>query len=201
MGCIYKITNAINNKVYIGKTEKTFEERWSRHIYNAFVLQLDYPLYRAFRKYDMENFYIDIIEDNISSSVINEREKYWIAYYNSYGTGYNATLGGDGNSLYNSEEIAKKYMELKNIDETAKFFNCSRRPVLEAIKKHNIQTNYKRKVCQIDKDTNEIINVFDSIREAAQIVFKDIEKSKNINAVCRGKGQTAYGYKWKYLEN
>ena len=146
------------------------------------------------------NFYIDIIEDNISSLIINEREKYWITYYDSYRTGDNATLGGDGNSLYDSEEIAKKYMELKNIDKTAKFFNCSRRPVLEAIKKYGIQTNHKRKVCQINKNTNEIINIFNSIQEAAKVVFKDVEKSKNINAVCRGKGQTAYGYKWKYLE-
>lgn len=200
MGYIYKITNKINNKIYIGKTEKTLQERWDRHIVNAFNLNLDYPLYRAFRKYGINNFIIDIIENNISSLNINERERYWINYYDSYNTGYNATLGGDGQCLYDSKEIAKKYMELKNIEQTAKFFGCSRRPILEAIKKYNIQTNHKRKVCQIDKDTNIIINTFNSIHEAAKIVFNDIEKSKNINAVCRGKGKTAYGYKWSYLE-
>lgn len=95
---IYKITNKINNKCYIGKSSN-IEERWKYHIENRNSLkEYDKPLYRAFRKYGIENFSFEIIEELVNYENSNEREKYWIEYYNCFGSdkGYNATKGGDG---------------------------------------------------------------------------------------------------------
>ena len=55
MGYIYKITNKINNKVYIGKTEGDIALRWQQHIYNM-SNGIEYHLYNAMRKYGLENF-------------------------------------------------------------------------------------------------------------------------------------------------
>lgn len=95
MSCgIYKITNKENHKIYIGQSVN-IEARWRRHKSIPTYLQ-DKPLYRAFNKYGIDNFTFEIIELCPISS-LNDREKYWIHYYDSYNNGYNLTTGGDGN--------------------------------------------------------------------------------------------------------
>ena len=112
-GIIYKITNDINDKIYIGKTEEKLNERWSKHIYDAALTNSkNRPLYNAINKYGIQHFFITEIEScNIEE--LSEREKYWITYYNSYYNGYNATLGGEGISKYNKEAILKLWQDGK----------------------------------------------------------------------------------------
>lgn len=97
MSCgIYKITNKINKKSYIGQS-KNIEHRWiahkseSRLSYNP---QYNYSIHKAFRKYGIENFTFEIIE-NTTPAELNDKEKYWIEYYDSYNNGYNETTGGE----------------------------------------------------------------------------------------------------------
>lgn len=125
---IYKITNKINNKCYIGKSIN-IEERWKYHIEHRNVIsEYNKPLYQAFRKYGIENFSFEIIEEINDCEVMNEREKFWIKHYDCYGgdKGYNATLGGDGGvTCINSRDkygkltteeviyLRKRYVECK----------------------------------------------------------------------------------------
>ena len=103
MGYIYKITNKINNKIYIGLTTLTPEERWKSHIltaYNKNSKDYDEIFKKAIRKYGKENFSIKTIEQCNSLEELKEREKFWIEQYNSYAfdinsNGYNMTRGGD----------------------------------------------------------------------------------------------------------
>jgi len=53
---IYKITNIINGKIYVGKTTRSLKDRWNRHIYDALSNRLDTHFSRAIRKYGPENF-------------------------------------------------------------------------------------------------------------------------------------------------
>lgn len=85
---IYRITNTINSKFYIGKTTKTIEERFRRHYYSH--RNQNTYLYKAMRKYGIDNFKIDIIEE---TEFPNEREMYWIDLLDPH---YNMTRGGDG---------------------------------------------------------------------------------------------------------
>lgn len=98
MSCgIYKITNNINNKIYIGQSQN-IEQRWRSHKYesiNEKQKPYNYSIHKAFRKYGLDNFSFDIIEI-VPKEKLNEREIYWINYYNSYKNGYNETLGGEG---------------------------------------------------------------------------------------------------------
>lgn len=141
IGYIYKITNNINGKVYIGQTSKTIEERWRRHIYDSIrENRKNYSLQNAILKYGEDNFLVEEIE-KCETSKLNNREIYWIAYYDSYHNGYNETLGGEGNRVIelNEDEVVEKYYELLYVKKVAKFFNCSEYSISEILKKHNIK--------------------------------------------------------------
>lgn len=101
-GYIYLIKNKINNHKYVGQTLQTIEKRWYHHKYDS--KRLDYPLYKAIRKYGSNNFLIteierleDINKHNLSKK-LDEREIYWINYYGTYTNGYNQTIGGQNNA-------------------------------------------------------------------------------------------------------
>lgn len=89
---IYKHTNKFNNKIYIGQTCQTLHRRWGKDGKNYEGSPKFWP---AIQEYGWNNFSHEVIETNIlTQTKANEREQYWIAFYDSYNTGYNATLGG-----------------------------------------------------------------------------------------------------------
>lgn len=110
---IYKITNLINNKVYIGKSID-IAERWRFHQYPGHWKNSSKILYQAFQKYGLENFIFEIIEyiNPKNKDEMNKREIFWINYYNSYKNGYNQTIGGDGDI---SDSRIIKEEDIKNI--------------------------------------------------------------------------------------
>lgn len=109
IGYIYKITNKVNNKIYIGKTTQSIERRFKDHI-RAFQSKtrgyVSY-LYRAFEKYGIENFYIEIIEkiEFEDERVLDGRERYYIKSFNSQNPliGYNIQDGGEGGGARSKE--------------------------------------------------------------------------------------------------
>ena len=98
---IYKYTNKLNGKIYIGLSTN-IERRYQQHLYDSEHLEdkrccgIDY----AIKKYGIENFSFEIIE-YCNVDELDNREKYWINYYDSYNQGYNRTVGG--NSLKGEE--------------------------------------------------------------------------------------------------
>lgn len=89
---IYKITNKINGKVYIGQTIKSIEERWKQHCSKNSLCK---ALQSALIKYGMDNFSIECVEECYSIDQLNIREIFWINFYNSFYEGYNLTSGGN----------------------------------------------------------------------------------------------------------
>lgn len=94
---IYKITNQINGKSYIGQSVN-ITRRWSFEKKRAFSpksSEYDKLLSRAFRKYGVENFIFEVVEE-CSAEDLNGREEYWANYYNTYvPNGYNVSGCGD----------------------------------------------------------------------------------------------------------
>lgn len=85
--------------MYIGLSkdiEKRIKGHFSHGIGGHRKDDLDKPLYKAFKKYGLENFQWEIIEE-CPENKLKEREIYWIAYYNTYNDRehYNETPGGD----------------------------------------------------------------------------------------------------------
>jgi group I intron endonuclease len=123
MAYIYEITNDINNKKYIGKTEGTIEKRFQEHCRDAFRRRCEKrPLYAAMRKYGIEHFHISLLEETDNPE---ERECYWIEKLSSFKYGYNATIGGDGKKYLDYDLILKTYSKINNCNEVAKILNIS----------------------------------------------------------------------------
>ena len=113
---IYKITNLINNKCYIGQSVN-IHKRWNAHKRIPFdSTERDYNnhLYRSIRKYGLNNFSFEVLEECLESE-LNEKERYYISKYDSYFNGYNLTLGGDASkSNATKEQIVGIINDLKN---------------------------------------------------------------------------------------
>lgn len=105
---IYMITNKINNKKYIGQSVR-IEIRWREHKNSYLKNDTNSHLYNAMKKYGIENFDFNILEE-CEKKELNKKEKYWIDYYQTMdrSKGYNATSGGDSNYFVREETKIKQ---------------------------------------------------------------------------------------------
>ena len=211
MSKIYKITNDINNKVYIGKTNLSIEKRFKEHCDDSKKDRCENrPLYRAMNKYGIEHFCIEEIEECLPEEA-SDREIYWIGYYHSYGEGYNATIGGDGKNFYDHSAIANRLKKLPYPIDVANEFGCSTDTVYIIAKEFGIKVMNKGNLKAVSKQiaqyskSNEFIQYFESSAAAGRWVYEQ-GKCATLNSGVRshitdcanGKRKTAYGYIWKY---
>lgn len=215
MGFIYKITNKVNGKIYIGKTLKTIEGRWKEHLKDYKCSRFEKrPLYSAMKKYDVENFSIEEVEE-CSSEILSEREIYWIDFYDSFRSGYNATKGGDGKPFIDEQEILKLWKDGKSLKDIAEVIGHSRAQTSQLLRNNGIlsediikrgHNKYYKSVKMIDINANQVLAIFPSTREAARYLIKELKLSpsneggisSHISEACRGKRKTCQGYKWQY---
>lgn len=210
MAKIYKITNIINDKRYIGKTSKSIESRFKEHIRESRKVRTENrPLYRAFIKHGIENFKVELIEE-VDEARCAEKEIFWINFYEAYKKGYNATKGGDGKLRINREELIKVYEDSDSILDVHKKLGYATDTISIILKENNIQlkrkvSTLKIKVGYIDKENKKL--VFDSLTDAAlHLITLGLSKSlptkivSKISLSCRGLRKSAYGFQWFYLE-
>lgn len=108
MSYIYKITNDLNSKVYIGQTRGGLESRLKEHLYDARVGKDNSKFHSAIRELGENHFSISLVEE-CETSQLNERERYWIKFFNSQNNGYNSTRGGQNDPYYTDVDIAIDY--------------------------------------------------------------------------------------------
>lgn len=203
MAYIYKITNDINGKIYIGKTYNSIEKRFKEHCKDRLKRKCEQrPLYSAMNKYGIEHFHIELLEKTDNPE---ERERYWIEYYSSFKNGYNATTGGDGKPYVDKDVIISLWKEGKIIKEIHNITGYDVKTIRKYLLLNNISEQeiiskgyaYQGKtVVKIDKNTDEILEVFNTSGEAGKSIGKT---GQHIREVCLGKRKSAYGYKWKYI--
>ena len=217
MSCgIYKITNLVNGKIYVGQSVD-MERRFQKHLY----ANDNFLIHKAIRKYGRQNFSFQILEE-CSQEQLNDKEILWIKTLNSMvPNGYNMIDGGsNGAGLAKGYEVIQYSLDGEYMAEYPSARQASRQTGIDHhticdccnnINHHagGFQWKYKNSnkeivpinirldftVLQIDKETNEVIQEFNSIAEASKKL--NIAKS-TICKVCNGKGKTAGGFKWKY---
>lgn len=209
-GYIYKITNKINGKAYVGKTTDTVQVRWEEHLRDSRRSRwANRPLYSAIRKYGVDKFAVEVLE-KVDLENLSERETYWIEYFHTYSDGYNATTGGDGKVLYDYDLIAKLLRDGRRYQEVSDIVGCCYDTVRFVAKKYNIDYIAEpptAKLCipveQYDLD-GHYIQSFNSFSDAARWLFENKytrsvgrEANTHISAVLKGKQKTAYGFIWK----
>lgn len=204
MAYIYKITNDVNGKIYIGKTEFSIEKRFAEHCRDAWKERNENrPLYRAMRKYGVEHFNVELLEETENPE---ERETFWIEYYRSFKNGYNATLGGDGKRYLDYDLIIATFKEVENCEEVARRLGCHSDSIKRIIKANGFKPNPQEAVrrefgCpvnQYDLDGN-YIQTFPSYSEAAKSIGSHALYG-NISRAARGLRKTAYGFRWEEVE-
>ncbi len=132
-GFIYKITNKVNGKSYIGQTRYTVEFRWRQHQHK----KDNCYFHNAIHKYGVENFTVETIEEcNVED--LNSREIFYIAKYDTFNNGYNLTIGGDGNRRLLLDE---KYDEIKSLylsgfssNKIATLYNVDKASIVKILK-------------------------------------------------------------------
>ena len=188
MGYIYKIQNLINGNVYIGQTVKPVEKRFQQHRNNydkPYFSQL--ILYKAFKKYGLDNFSFEALE-KVDNDKLDEREKYWIDYYDSYKNGYNMTLGGRLVELYkwDLQEILDLYHLHKSARKVAEIIGCDHSTIDHLLNANNIP-RYSRgeqfnKIVCLEKQGK--VEKFNSTREAAQwLIDNHYSKTNKVKVV------------------
>ena len=188
MGYIYKITNTLNNKIYIGQTVKSVQKRFTQHKNNSnkeYFSQI--VLYKAFNKYGIENFICEEIEE-VPNEKLDEREKYWIDYYDSYFDGYNSTLGGRATQLYNwdVEDIIEKYLNLKSARAVAKEIGCDHSTIDRILNENGVKrfTVSQQQSKPLYFKKGEELYRFETTRDAAiWLIDNKITKMTNPNLV------------------
>ena len=139
---IYKITNKINGKVYIGQTVLPVEYRFNRHMNDALKNVLDTHFARAIRKYGIgpEIWELQIIDNAQSQEELNQKEQYWIRYYNSVEEGYNETdaISKSGGNTYQSKTEEEMEVIKAKIRETKL---GAKNPMARKIKRINVITD------------------------------------------------------------
>lgn len=193
---IYKITNLINNRIYIGQSTN-IQSRWEEHKF--YSSNEHTALQAAFKKYGVSNFSFEVIEE-CSKEQLDEREIYWIKFYDSYNNGYNLTKGGMSKIKLDYELIVKTYQKLGSIHATHKELGINRNSVRRALKYFDIpydkNTSVPVAVVMIDKQTGEELKTFASIKDAAAYV--GISDS-TIRRYFSGQLKSAGGYLWKRI--
>ena len=102
-GIIYKITNKLNGKVYVGQTTRPLTERFREHAKCKKTI-----IGKAIRKNGKKNFAIEVLEECASQEQLNECEIFWIAHFDCKApNGYNLTGGGEGSGSPSPETRAK----------------------------------------------------------------------------------------------
>lgn len=117
---IYKITNNINKKLYIGQAVD-IQARWNQHkrnFNNPFCFKTSPKLYSAFLKYGVENFNFEVVESHVPIEQLTEREEYWIRFYNAVEQGYNCVYPSEvfrGEHNPNATLTLEQVLEIKEL--------------------------------------------------------------------------------------
>lgn len=190
---IYKVTNKVNGKVYIGQSVD-IGRRWRQHM----TAEDDIYFHNAIQKYGVDNFIWEVIE-KCKKSELDERESYWIEYYDSYNKGYNCTKGGEGNSgegspnwkggISSDPEYNKKHYETnkEKIKEKQKEYREVNKEKRKEYNKQYYEVNKEKKKEYREEHKEKIKQQYKQYYQAHKEELKEKNKQRYLNQQLRNK--------------
>jgi hypothetical protein len=212
MAIIYKITNTINNKIYIGQTTRTLNARWRQHKSRAKDAQYTEYLYNAMRKYGIDNFVIEKLDECDDEDRFHLETEYITKYRTYVGfddcNGYNLVLSQDGPAPILAQETIQLWNDGLPIVAISDRLHICVKTVSRILKNAGItQDDIYTRRAELTKLhnskaviqytlTGEYVNTFVSAADAGRSINK---RSASISKACVGKDLlTAYGFIWQY---
>lgn len=212
---VYKYTNVINNKVYIGQTCQSLQ---SRSGVNGVKYKECPYFWSAIQKYGWSNFIREILVDNLTFDEANYYEKFYIDYYNStdINYGYNLLSGGQNNMQgaanpffgHHHSEQTRQLMSKNHRDVSGKNNPMYNKHHTEKAKQKISEGRkgiYVGKNCPSYNRLKPVKNIslnqiFRNAQDAAESIGQDRRNgSTNIQKACNGRLKTAYSYEWQYI--
>jgi group I intron endonuclease len=223
---IYKSTNKINGKVYIGQTTQTLEKRIKGHIKESRI-DNNRPFMLSINKYGSDNFTFEIIDTSNNIDELNEKEIYWIDFYNSISpNGYNITGGGQGKKMIKTKELGRRISEgLKNSEKwqtllkdeeylkkrEEKFINFAKGKKFSPEHKEKIWEKNKERIIKFNKSTSKKWIVVDKENNIIRMTGKEeyFEKldmdtgdiSRMSKILSQGKNRKRYNGYYCFIDN
>lgn len=212
---VYCIYNKVNGKRYIGVSinigkriisQKCNLNQKNTKRANSFIIE-------DWHNFGSENFDYVVLErlENKDKNFLLERELYWMDFYKTCESEFGYNLRRDSSKGMELHELTRKKMSeshkkrYENEEERIKFGESSRKfwkenpEIKEQMKKKLQKIHSKYEFHQLNKETNELIKVWETISDIMD--SNPNYKKHNIYAVCSGEKPSIYGYKWKkYLK-
>lgn len=111
---VYKATNRVNGKSYIGKTVKSLIARKGEHLTESKIHRKNYHFYNAINKHGWDSFDWEVLYNGDDDEDIREQEILFIESYDTFNDGYNMTEGGEGTVGHSQSDEWKDYMRTNN---------------------------------------------------------------------------------------
>lgn len=202
---IYKITNRLNNKVYIGRSSDLLNV-WNEH--KTLKRAKSLPIERDIALYGDDAFDFSILEE-CESDALATRENFYVKLYGTASDGYNSKkMKHEFFSKPLKNESAPRTLHpnvgigLKRHIEKMKTDPAYREQMVQKYKNNRPNSI---PIDMIDKVTGEVIMTFPKIMDGAAWIRENTSYVKadyaTINKVCKGQCKTAYGYKWRYTRD
>lgn len=188
---IYKATNLVNNKIYIGQTKNEIEKRIKGHIKESKNENTKRPFLLSIKKHGIDNFLFEEIDRADTFNELDEKEIYWIKFYNSTDNeiGYNLLGGGQGKKMVTNEAYSKIISDgLKNSEKWQKIKNSEeyKNKMKENFSLHNkgkkftkehkdkIWEKNKNRILEFNKNCSKKWIIVDSKNDIQRIESKDL---------------------------
>jgi group I intron endonuclease len=210
-GWIYTITNRVNGKMYVGKTVDFTQRKW-QHFHREECPALK----NAFKKYGIDNFEMKpvlnfyAINKEVLNSVLSWLERFYIAKYDTYRTGYNATKGGEGTLGYEHTEEYKLLMSKKQREYKAQDWVKERDR--QRMIGNTLSEECKRPILKYTLD-GEFVQEYSWIGEAIDDISQDEKYTNNWRSIHsnliralngnnnKQANNKAYDSMWRYKES
>jgi len=223
---IYKSTNKITGKIYIGQTTHTLDKRIKGHIKES-KIESNRPFMLSINKYGEDNFEFETIDSADNLDELNDKEIYWINFYNSVSpNGYNVTGGGQGKKMIKTKELGKriseglknseKWQTLLNNDEylkkrEEKFINSAKGKKFSPKHKEKIWEKNRDRILQFNKSTSKKWIVVDKDNNIIRMTGREeyFEKlgmdtgdiSRMSKILSQGKNRKRYNGYYCFIDN
>ena len=189
---VYKLTNSVNGKAYVGQTTRSMKERWCNHCSSS-KLKHRSALKAAIDKYGKNSFSIEIIDTASSLNELNEKEIKWIKELNTISpNGYNLDGGGNNKNVH---PATRKKLSLAQNGNRYKMSKIGCKNISEGKKGIKFTDEHKKSLSNARSDKKKVRcvetnEVFNSFHEAARILNLPLS---NIARCANGERKTCHG--------